>query len=151
MFTWTLTFFARMEHYVLLVLFTRPLVLGLYIVVNLCFTTRRANKFFTTSFKNWGPLLETILSGVPNWIKICSYKNRVTFCFIENFKVCTSVNFVKYIMATTMNQCPFLVTSNGLIKSIPHFSKGPKGGMGCKSPLIVDLCAYTWHTSQLLQ
>jgi len=44
-------------------------------------------------------------------------------------------------MATTMNQCPFLDTSNGPIKSIAHSSKGPKGGMGYKRPFIVDLCA----------
>jgi len=44
-------------------------------------------------------------------------------------------------MATTMNQCPVLIIDNGFIKLIPHFSKGPKGGMGCKGPLIVNLCA----------
>jgi hypothetical protein len=33
-------------------------------------------------------------------------------------------------MATTMNRFFFLVIGNGPIKSIPHFSKGPKGGMG---------------------
>jgi hypothetical protein len=41
-------------------------------------------------------------------------------------------------MATTMNQCLLLVVSNGPIKSIPHFSKGSKGGMGCKRPFIID-------------
>jgi hypothetical protein len=44
-------------------------------------------------------------------------------------------------MATTMNQCLFYAIGNGPIKSIPHFSKGCKGGMGCKSPLTVELCA----------
>jgi hypothetical protein len=42
--------------------------LDLHIVLNLCFTTRRVNKFPITLLKNWGPLLETILSDVPNWI-----------------------------------------------------------------------------------
>jgi hypothetical protein len=151
MFTWTSTSFTNMEHNVLLVFFTRPFVLGLYIVVNLCFTTRSANKFSTTSFKNWGPLLETISNGVPNRIKIRSYRNHATSCFTENFKACTLANLVKYFIATTMNQCPFLVTGNGPIKSIPHFSKGPKGGMGCRGPFTIDLCANAWHTSQLLQ
>jgi hypothetical protein len=36
-----------------------------------------------------------------------------------------------------MNWSPFLIIGNGPIKSIPHFSKGFIGGMGCKGPLIV--------------
>jgi hypothetical protein len=131
-----------MEHNVLLVLFTRPLVLGLYKVVNLCFITRCANKFSITSFRNWGPLSKTIPSGVPNRIKTRSYKNHAAYCFTEDFKARTFANFMRYSVTTTMNQCPFLITSNGPIKSIPHFSKGPKGGMGCRGPLTVDLCAY---------
>ncbi len=70
-------------------------MLGLYIVVNLCFITRRANKFSTTSFKNWGPLSEIISSGVSNQLKIRSYRNRVTSCFTEDFKARTSANFVR--------------------------------------------------------
>jgi hypothetical protein len=60
------TSFANMEHNVLLVLSIGPLVLDLYIVVNLCFIVRHVNKFSTTSFKNWGPLSKTISNGVPN-------------------------------------------------------------------------------------
>jgi hypothetical protein len=44
-------------------------------------------------------------------------------------------------MATIMNQCPFLVIGDGPIKSIFHVSKAPEGGMGCRGPLTVDLCA----------
>jgi len=40
-----------------------------------------------------------------------------------------------------MNRCPLLVISNGPIKLIPHISKKPNGGMGCKGPFTVDLCA----------
>jgi hypothetical protein len=131
-----------MEHNVLLVLSTRPFVLSLYIVVNLCFTARRVNKFFTTSLRNWGPLLETISNDVPNRINIHSYKNCATSYFIKDFKARTSTNFVRYYVTTTMNRCPFLVIGNGLIKSIPHFSKGLKGGVGCRRPLTINLCAY---------
>jgi hypothetical protein len=70
-------------------------VLGLYIVVNLCFTTRRANRFSTTSLKNWGSLLETISSGVQNRVNAHSYRNHATYCFIDDFKAHTSSNFVK--------------------------------------------------------
>jgi hypothetical protein len=90
-----LIFFANMEHNVLLVLFTKPLVLNLYIVVNLCFTIRHANKFSTTSLKNLGPLSKIISIGVPNQVKIHSYKYRVTFCFIKDFKTLTFTNFMK--------------------------------------------------------
>jgi len=131
-----------MKHNVLLVLSTRPFVLSLYTVVNLCFTTRRVNKFFIMSLRNWGPLLETISNGVPNRININSYKNCATSYFIKDFKARTSTNFVRYHVTTTMNRCLFLVIDNGLIKSIPHFSKGLKGGIGCRRPLIIDLCAY---------
>jgi len=79
----------------IVVLSTKPLVLGLYIVVNPCFTARRANRFSTTSLKNWGPLLETISNGVPNQIKIRSYRNCVIFCFTKDFKARTSANFVR--------------------------------------------------------
>jgi len=70
-------------------------LLGLYIVVNLCFTTRRANRFSTTSLKNWGPLSKIISSGVPNRVKTHSYINRATSYFTEDFKARTSANFVK--------------------------------------------------------
>jgi hypothetical protein len=73
-----LNIFANMEHNVILVQYTMPLVLGLYIVVYLYFITRRVNKFSTTLFKHWGPLLETIASGVPNRIKTRSYRNCAT-------------------------------------------------------------------------
>ncbi len=105
-------------------------MLGLYVVINLCFIARRANKFSTTTLKNWGPLSETISSGVPNQVKTRSYKNRTTFYFTEDFKARTFTNFVRYSMATIMNQCLLLVTGNSPIKSIPHFSKGLKNGMG---------------------
>jgi hypothetical protein len=95
---------------------------------------RHVNKFSITSFKNWGPLLEIISNGVPNRIKTHSYENRVTSYFIKAFKACTSTNFVKQFMATAMNQCLLLIIGNGFIKTIPHFSKGPKGGMGCEGP-----------------
>jgi len=131
-----------MEHNVLLVLFIRPLVLGLYKVVNLCFITRRANKLSITSFRNWGSLSKTISSGIPNRIKTRSYKNHATYCFTKDFKVRTFANFMRYSVTTIMNQWPFLVTGSGPIKSIPHFSKGLKGGMGCRGPFTVDLCAY---------
>jgi hypothetical protein len=78
-------------------------VLGLYIVKNLCFTTRRANKFSITSLKNWGPLSKTILNGVLNRINVHSYRNHVTSYFIENFKAHTSTNFVKWFVVTIMN------------------------------------------------
>ncbi len=130
-----------MEHNVLLIFSTRSLVLGLYIVVNLCFTARCVYRFSTTSLKNSKPLLETISSGVPNQVKIRSYRNRVTSYFTEDFKARTSTNFVRQSVAITMNRCPLLFIGNGPIKSIPHFSKGPKGGMGCKKPFTVDLCA----------
>jgi hypothetical protein len=70
-------------------------VLSLYIMVNLCFIARHVNKFFTTSLKNGGALLETILSGLSNQIKTCLYRNCVTPCFTKNFKARTSTNFVK--------------------------------------------------------
>jgi hypothetical protein len=76
--------------------------------------------------------------GVPNWVKICSYKNFATSCFIKDFKACISANFVRYYVATTLNPCPFLITGKSPIKSTPHFSKGSKGGMGCKGPLTID-------------
>jgi len=110
-------------------------------VVDLCFIIKCSNKFFTTSFKNWGLLSKEISSGVPNQINIRSYRNHVTYCFTKDFKACIFVNFVNQLMATTMNRCPFLITSNGPIILIPHFSKGPQGVMGCRRPFIVDLCA----------
>ncbi len=128
-----------MEHNLLSILSTRPLVLGLYIVVNLCLIIRRSNKFSTTSLKNWGRLSETISTSVPNRVKTRSYKNRIIFYFTKDFKAHTSANFVRYFVATIMNRCPLLVTSNNPIKFIPHFSKSPKGGMGCRGPFIVNL------------
>jgi len=141
MFTWTLASFANMEHNVLLVLFTRPLVLSLYILVYLCFIARHANNLFTTSLNNWGPVSKTILNGVPNRIKIRSYESRATSYFTKDFKACISANFMKWSLTNTMNWCPLLVIGNGPIKSTPHFSKGHRGGMGCKKPFIVDICA----------
>jgi hypothetical protein len=64
-------------------------------MVNLCFTAKRANKFSTTSLKNWGPLSKIISNGVLNRVKTHSYKNRVTSCFTEDFKAHTYANFVK--------------------------------------------------------
>jgi hypothetical protein len=72
-----------------------PLVLGLYIVVNMWFIARHVNRFSITSLKNWGPILETISSGDPNRVKTRSYKNCAISCFIEDFKACTSENFVR--------------------------------------------------------
>jgi hypothetical protein len=83
-----------MDHNVLLVFSTKPFVLGLYIVVYLCFIARHVNKFFTTSLKNQGLLLETILSGVPNQVNIHSYKNHVIYYFGEDFKAHIFTNFV---------------------------------------------------------
>ncbi len=130
-----------MEHNLLSIISTRPLVLGLYIVVNLCLIVRRSNKFSTTSLKNWGRLSEIILTSVPNRIKTHSYKNRIIFYFTKDFKARTSANFVRYFVATIMNRCPLLVISHSPIKSIPHFSKSPKGGMGCRRPLTVNIFA----------
>ncbi len=74
-----------------------------------------------------------------------SQKNKNLFIqnlyFTKDFKARTSTNFVRYSVTTIMNRCPLLVIDNGPIKSIPHFSKGLKGGMGCRGPLTVDLCA----------
>jgi hypothetical protein len=64
-------------------------------VVNLCFITRHANKLFANSLKNWGPLSETISNGVPNQIKTHSYKNYVTFLFINDFKACIFANLMR--------------------------------------------------------
>jgi hypothetical protein len=112
-------------------------------MIYLCFIARHVNKFSTTSLKNRGLLLETILSGVPNQVNIHSYKNHVIYYFGENFKARIFANFVMKFMAAIMNGCLLIIIGNGLIKSTPHFLKGPKGDMGCKGPFIINPCAST--------
>jgi len=128
-----------MEHDVSLVLFNRPLVFGLYIVVNLCFITRHTNKFSQPHSKS-GDHYQNNLEWCPKWSKDLFIQKSCYFLFHQRFqstyfyKLCEVVfgNHNESMPSPSHWQCPN--------KSIPHFSKGPKGGMGCRGPLIVNLC-----------
>jgi len=65
---------------------TKPLVLNLHIVVNICFTSRCANKFFHNLIKKLGTIIKNDFKWCPNWNQDLLIQKSCYFLFHLRFQ-----------------------------------------------------------------